>query len=175
MCEDLTCTFYGQEGSEEATSATAVVTTPVDYDQASARMLPILLMVGLQLWAIFGTDHHPVSMPVDSAFGAAIVQMIRDSEQDLTPVWPYPERLDFSNPMWSLMSVIETFKTNTNIVNDFNYNNQCPQETFCQDVFDWPKNKTCGNVNTNKKTQETTVTFNYPRFRYWCASCWTGL
>lgn len=153
------------DATDETTSVSGfVVSTPVDHESAVNTGLPIALLVVLQLWAVFGSSHHPVTMPADNAvFSAAIVQMIQDSQTDFSPTWPYPSRVDFTTAQQSLMSVISTFKLKSNIYNsipNFNYQDSCPVETFCQEAFHWPQNETC----STKKGR-------YDKF---VSNCWGG-
>lgn len=56
--------------------------------------LPVALMLVIQLWAVFGTTHHPISMTSGPELNSAIVTLITESEALLTPTWPISSQLD---------------------------------------------------------------------------------
>ena len=72
----------------------------VDWEAATNKLLPVLLMVALQLWAVLGSAHHPISMPRASTVSAAIVAMVPRSKELLNPVWPIPTALDVGSADW---------------------------------------------------------------------------
>ena len=52
-----------------------LVTHEVNWDEAYTQLVPVVVMVVLQLWAVLGSSHHPISMPEGSGVSEAVAAL----------------------------------------------------------------------------------------------------
>jgi len=144
-----------------------VVNSVIDSNQFHAKLLPVALMTMVQLWAVMGSAHHPVSMPGSGA-GAAIVNLVRETEGSFFSEWPYATEIDFSVHKYAMTMIIEQLK-DLNAQKAFNYADRCPKEQACHTVYKWSTSVDC--VASSPKPN---LPLGSVYWRYWMSSCFMG-